>query len=144
MRRKETPLLPKTLITIDLDGKYRLTSYYQPFLLFDTNGNFCKSNSMALINGAFKSAPTLFAQNYLIHARLNDEMWPYVLILTPDRQKKTYKKMLIELKEASTSPLQPQRVLSDFERSAMNAYEDVFNFKLNQYSFINHPNIYFY
>ena len=95
-------------------------------------------------DGTFKSAPTLFAQNYLIHARLNDEMWPYVLILTPDRQKKTYKKMLIELKEASTSPLQPQRVLSDFERSAMNAYEDVFNFKLNQYSFINHPNIYFY
>ena len=34
--------------------------------------------------------------------------------------------MLNELKEAATSPLQPQRVLSDFERSAMNAYEEVF------------------
>ena len=34
--------------------------------------------------------------------------------------------MLRELKEASTSPLQPQRVLSDFERSAMNAYEEEF------------------
>ena len=34
--------------------------------------------------------------------------------------------MLKELKEASTSPLQPQRVLSDFERSAMNAYEEEF------------------
>ena len=53
-------------------------------------------------------------------------MWPCVIILTPDRQKKTYKKMLKELKEASTSPLQTQRVLSDFERSAMNAYEEEF------------------
>jgi hypothetical protein len=34
--------------------------------------------------------------------------------------------MLLELKEASTSPLQPQLVLSDFERSAMNAYEEEF------------------
>ena len=53
-------------------------------------------------DGTFKSAPTLFAQNYLIHAWLSDEMWPCVFVLTPDRQKKTYKKMLKQLKESST------------------------------------------
>ena len=31
LRCKETPLLLKTLITIDLNGKYFLTSYNQPF-----------------------------------------------------------------------------------------------------------------
>ena len=80
LRRKETPLLPKTLITIDIDGKYCLTSYHQPFLLFDTQDNnriiaYSSEYQMEILakstqwhgDGTFKSAPTLFAQNYLIH-----------------------------------------------------------------------------
>jgi hypothetical protein len=42
-------------------------------------------------DGTFKSTPTLIAQNYLIHAWFNDEMWPCVFILTPGRQKKSLK-----------------------------------------------------
>ena len=46
--RKETQLLPKTRLTIDLDGKYCLTSYNQPFLLFDTQDN---TRILAISNG---------------------------------------------------------------------------------------------
>ena len=47
-------------------------------------------------DGTFKSSPTLFAQNYLLHAWLNDEMWPCVFILMPDRQEKSYKNFMVE------------------------------------------------
>ena len=55
-------------------------------------------------DGTFKSAPTFFAKNFLMHGWLNAEMWPCVFILTPDRQNKNYKKILRELIAASTSP----------------------------------------
>ena len=78
-------------------------------------------------NGTLKSATTLFANNYL----LNDEMSPSVFILTLDRLKKTYNRMLRELNESSTSPLHPKRVLRYFEESAMIAFEEEFlSFKI--------------
>ena len=49
------------------------------------------------VDGTFKSAPHLFAQNYLIHGWLNS-----VTILMPDGQKITYKKMIKKLKQAIT------------------------------------------
>jgi hypothetical protein len=77
-------------------------------------------------DGTFKISPHLFAQNYLIHGWLNNEMWPCVTVLMPDRQKKTYKKMIKELKQATTVKLQPKKILSDFEAGAMNAFAEEF------------------
>ena len=94
IRREDTPLLPKSQQSIDLDGQYLVTIYGQRFLLFDIRGkdriiayssDFQKEIlGLALqwhVDGTFKTAPHLFAQNNLIHGWLNNEMWPCVTIL---------------------------------------------------------------
>ena len=95
LRREETPLLPKSTLAIDLDGQYLVTIYGQRFLLFDTQiGSqriiaFSSNFQMEIlaksiqwhVDRTFKTAPHLFAQNYLIHGSLNNEMWPCVFIL---------------------------------------------------------------
>ena len=80
-RRKDIPKLPQKLPEIKIDeDRYRLTSYNRRFLLFDTNDEdriiahvsctqleiFSKASRWHL-DGTFKSAPTLFYQNYAIH-----------------------------------------------------------------------------
>ena len=105
IRREDTPLLPKSKETIDLDGQYLITIYGQRFLLFDTKGTeriiaYSSNFQMEILglssqwhaDGTFKTAPHLFAQNYLIHGWLNNEMWPCVTVLMPDRQKKPTKR----------------------------------------------------
>ena len=75
--------------SIDLDGQYLVTIYGQRFLLFDTNGTeriiaYSSDFQMEIlslstqwhVDGTFKTAPQLFAQNYLIHGWLTSEMWP--------------------------------------------------------------------
>ena len=67
-------------------------------------------------DGTFKAAPELFTQVYLIHGWLNGEMHPCVFILTPDRTKATYKRMLKNLKQAISLQyhLQPTQFMSDY------------------------------
>ena len=45
----------------------------------------------------------------------------------PDRQKKSYKNMICELKKDSTESLKPKTILSDFETGAMHAFEEEFS-----------------
>ena len=58
-------------------------------------------------DGTFKAAPEIFSQIYLIHGWYMEEMHPCAFILTPDRTKSTYKKMLRQLKQCATVNLEP-------------------------------------
>ena len=53
-------------------------------------------------------------------------MHPCAFILTPDRTKSTYKKMLRQLKQCATVNLQPSQVFVDFEEGAIRAFKEEF------------------
>ena len=72
IRREDTPLLPKSQQSIDLDRQYLVTIYGQRFLLFDTNGtkriiSYSSDFQMEIlglskqwhVDGTFKTAPHL-------------------------------------------------------------------------------------
>jgi hypothetical protein len=115
IRHSEMPLLPRTRETIDLDGHFITTHDGLRFLLFDTEGTDriiayasdrqleCLSRSTKWhSDGTFKSSPELFSQHYIIHGWFEDRMFPCVSVLTPDRRKQTYKKLLLRLKQSNT------------------------------------------
>ena len=115
IRRKDTPVLPKTQVAIDLDGQYLTTIYLGRFLLFDTKSSdriiaFASSFQLQILSqatrwhadGTFKAAPELFSQVYLIHGWYLDEMHPCVFILTADRTKNTYKRAIETSSSATT------------------------------------------
>ena len=45
-------------------------------------------------------------------------------ILMPDRKEVTYKKIIKKLKQASTKPLRPEKILSGFEVGTINVFEE--------------------
>ena len=95
-RRKDIPKLPDSLPAIKIDkDRYRLTAYKTRFLLFDTNDEdriiaHVSSTQLEILSkasrwhmdGTFKSAPSLFYQNYTIHGWYEEEMYNcgYILL----------------------------------------------------------------
>ncbi|CAF1033769.1 unnamed protein product [Brachionus calyciflorus] len=85
------PKLPKEKNEIDLTNpRFTSKSYSKPFLLFDTNDKdritaFASDIQLEIlaksarwhIDGKFKSCPNLYKQLYIIHARLNEEMFAF-------------------------------------------------------------------
>ena len=71
IRRKDTPVLPKTLVAIDLDGQYLTTIYLGRFLLFDTKYSdriiaFASSNYFPKQLDGKKMVPLKQHQNYFL------------------------------------------------------------------------------
>ena len=139
IRRSEMPLLPRTRETIDLDGHFITTLDGLRFLLFDTEGSdriiaFASDRQLECLSrsskwhsdGTFKSSPDLFSQHYIIHGWCEETMFPCVSLLTPDRTKQTYKKLLRRLKQSTTYVFQPQQVMMDFEQGAIKAFAEEF------------------
>jgi hypothetical protein len=76
-----TPLLPKSLDELFINGDYSLTELGERFLLKDIKNSderiiiFASNNGLKTLarsqrwhsDGTFRSAPTLFTQNYIIH-----------------------------------------------------------------------------
>ena len=80
-------------------------------------------------DGTFKAAPELFSQVYLIHGWYHDEMHPCLFILTADRTKATYKRVLQQLKLSAAQhqyELKPTQFMSDFEQRAIGAFTEEF------------------
>jgi len=73
-----------------------------------------------LADGTFKSAPSIFTQIYTIHVSKYSTVLPVVFALLPDKSTSTYS--IKPLK--SHIPLNPKTIITDFEQSAILAFEE--------------------
>jgi len=100
-------------------------------IIFSTTSNltFLQQSSMWFADGTFKTSPILFEQLYIICGlRINGTdvgCFPAVYCLTPNRTSETYRRIFKKLLELNPH-LAPACIMTDFERAAMVAYNDVF------------------
>jgi hypothetical protein len=103
-------------------------------LLFVTDGNLQRLSAadVWLMDGTFKTVPTVFKQLYTIHAKvggINGRILPLVYALMTSKSKRCYRHLFEELKRLATNAniqLDPSFVISDLERSAINAIKEAF------------------
>jgi MULE transposase domain/FLYWCH zinc finger domain len=99
-------------------------------LLFTTivNVRYLEQSSFWIMDGTFKTVPTIFRQLYTIHGRVggneNSRIMPLVYALMSRKSEGCYRRMLQDLIDFGSEyniNLQPQFVLTDFEQAAINA-----------------------
>ena len=132
---------PKTLNEFKLPGAYCTTLSGQPFGKDITEGNeriliFTKSENLKwlqeakywIMDGTFKTVPTLFRQLCSIHAPAggngNFRIVPLVYALMTKKSEELYQRLfqeVNELAEENDLELKPEFVLTDFEKGAINA-----------------------
>jgi len=98
------------------------------FVIFTTKLNLqtlCSADTL-LMDGTFKSCPKPFYQLYTIIAYTNTFYMPMVFALLPDKMQSTYETLfhyLLQQCVVTGLKCEPQQILTDFERAAMNAVE---------------------
>ncbi|XP_077297552.1 aminopeptidase N-like [Arctopsyche grandis] len=147
--KAQVPLpLPITRSDIDVPTEYQITGSTttpEQFLFWDSgsgseerilmfttrkNLEFLKSCQSILMDGTFKTAPPLFTQLYSIHGtRLEGtdqkpgKAVPLIFCLLPDKSGTTYNRLFSQLK-MYIQDWEPNRVMMDFERAAINAVQN--------------------
>jgi hypothetical protein len=117
-----------------LDGSNFLikdsTLGHDRILIFTTIANLeqLELSSFWIMDGTFKTVPTIFKQLYTIHGCVggneNSRIMPLVYALMSSKSEECYKRLfqdLIEFSEEQNIDLQPQFILTDFEKAAINA-----------------------
>jgi len=86
-----------------------------------------------IMDGTFKTVPTLFHQLYTIHASVggedNSRVFPMVYVLMTNRSEELYKRLfeeLIELGNQADLDLSPSIIITDFEQAVINATRSEF------------------
>ncbi|CAG8517757.1 9673_t:CDS:2, partial [Ambispora gerdemannii] len=141
-RRTEMSPQPKTLDEINISDSLHSTLDGDLFLvrdsiidqgrilLFTTRANIQHLNQILfwIMDGTFKTVPTLFRQLYTIHAPVgsenNSRILPLVYILMTSKSEELYIKLfqdLINFAEENDIQLKSSRILTDFEQAAINA-----------------------
>lgn len=98
------------------------------FVIFTTKLNLqtlCSADTL-LMDGTFKSCPKPFYQLYTILAYINTFYMPLVFALLPDKTQATYETLLhylLQQCDGTGLKCEPQQILTDFERAAMNAVQ---------------------
>ena len=104
-------------------------------LIFTTiaNINHLNQSSIWIMDGTFKTVPTIFKQLYTIQGYVggseNSRILPLVYILMSSKSEECYQRLfqdLIDFSEEQGIDLQPQYVLTDFEIAAINAVKTEF------------------
>ena len=88
----------------------------------------CKSERIG-VDGTFKSCPSLYAQIYIIMGYYLAECFPVAFVLLGGKKKKTYARMITELKKAALSiklEFRPIEIMIDFEKGAIEASSEQF------------------
>ena len=78
------------------------------------------------MDGTFQTCPSLFYQIFSIHIIKFGQTFPMVYALLPNKQRHTYNKAFLMLKEAAQNldlELNPSTVMSDFELALIQAVE---------------------
>ena len=116
-----------------------MTADGQDFLLYDSGANnervlmFSSQNNLNtlrgcehwFLDGTFKTAPTLFEQLYTIHGLTLGSTIPCVYALLPNKQQATYQSVFYQLLQINEN-LQPQSIMVDFEKAAINSLQETF------------------
>ena len=77
------------------------------------------------IDGTFKVAPELFMQVFTIHGLVDNQALPLVYVLLTNKTEASYFRVFDSLKNLQPA-LNPQSVMSDFEKASQNAVERAF------------------
>ncbi|CAF2374898.1 unnamed protein product [Rotaria sp. Silwood2] len=132
---------PKTLGDFTLPDAYSITLSRMDFakditdgteriLLFTTSENlkWLQEAKFWIMDGTFKTVPTLFRRLYSIHApaggNVNFRIVPFVYALMSNKSKELYQRLFQELNELADEnelELKPDFVLTDFEKGSINA-----------------------
>ena len=135
-RQTTLPPIPSTRPSIQLEGKFRLTTSQEQFLqaddgdidktlLFSTTENLHLSAPETIYcDDAFYTAPPMFDQIFTIHAFVGDVMLRLVFSVLPKRYIATYNRFYTLLKDISsrhTINFSPRRVSLDLEYASCNA-----------------------
>jgi hypothetical protein len=83
------------------------------------------SSNTRFADGTFKTAPQLFQQLFTIHFLRNSKAYPAVYALLSNKLESTYVEMLQKLKIIDDN-LNPDTVITDFEKASINAFKTVF------------------
>ncbi|CAF3849720.1 unnamed protein product [Rotaria sp. Silwood1] len=138
---------PKTLDDFKLPDAYcttlsgmhfakDITDGTQRILLFTTSENlkWLQEAKFWIMDGTFKTVPTLFRQLYSIHApaggSVNFRIVPLVYALMTMKSEELYQRLFQELNEAAEEhglELKPDFVLTDFEKGSINAVKSEFS-----------------
>ncbi|KAF0761068.1 Uncharacterized protein FWK35_00007573 [Aphis craccivora] len=111
-------------------------SVIDKILVFSTVDNVKKlSQSMFwIVDGTFKTVPTIFTQLYTIHAQVgfceNSRVLPLVYVLMTSKREQCYNQMyqdIIDFSEDNNINLAPEYIISDFEIAAINASKHEFS-----------------
>lgn len=81
------------------------------------------------MDGTFSAQPSIFAQLYTIHIKENDEFFPQLWCLQPDKQGVTYVRLFQLLKQEALNrnlQLLPTTIHVDFEMAVMQAIRSEF------------------
>ncbi len=146
VKRAEMPAEPQTIEEVNIPDLLRLTLNGDTFLirdcvigndrilLFATQANIQRLSraSFWLMDGTFKTVPTVFCQLYTIHAPVggeNSRILPLVFSLITSKSEEIYKNLfeeLIDFAAENDLTLQPSIILTDFELASINASRHVF------------------
>ena len=141
IRQKEqaAPPNPKTLLELIIPDDYRSTFDGKPFLLFDSGPVenriliFSTQKNLQLLqkcehwfaDGTFSTSPNLFYQIYTVHGIQFNNVFPSIFALLPNKTETTYVNFYNALKTLNES-LNPNSIMVDFEKAAINAIQSVF------------------
>ena len=158
VRRTEMPSESQNLNEINIPDSFKITLSGNLFLVKDLTVNqdrillfTTKSNieylSQALfwvMDGTFKTVPTIFSQLYTIHAPIggeeNSRILPLVYALMTGKSEELYKHLfqnLIDVSEENDIQLSPSIIITDFEKAAINASYSEFPNVINKGCFFH-------
>jgi hypothetical protein len=147
VRHENMPSQPQTLQAINVPAHLRKTMKGEQFLAREIELDdekmlmFCTISNLKnlqeaeywIMDGTFKTVPTLFHQMYSIHAPVgsgdNSSIFPMVYILMTNRSEEIYKRLfeeLIDLGEQANLNLSPPIIITDFEQAVINAVQSEF------------------
>jgi hypothetical protein len=97
------------------------------FMVFSTVNNlqFLEYSDNWYCDGTFKVCPSLFEQLFIIHGLRGSSYFPLVYMLLPNKTTNIYEKAFSALKSIQPG-LAPVTVMTDFEKSSINAIKTVF------------------
>lgn len=138
-RRTVYPPLPQTLEELHtaLENFEMRTKQREDFLLvnnedeniviFSTPKNlrYLQQCKVVLMDGTFKSSPSLFYQLFTIHGYRNGHYVPLVFCLLPNKEERTYEAALWHVRSYLPDDFFPHTLFADFERAIHGAVRKV-------------------
>ena len=119
---------------------YQLTENGDQFLLYDSGVGdperilifssqqaiqFLSSSDHWFADGTFKVCPDIYFQVYTVHAEQGGRIFPCVFALLPNKTEATYTRFFREIFNVIINGNNPNDILVDFEKSAMNGISNI-------------------